>query len=46
MLELLRLYGKRVDVRKPTLTFGEVRKGLLELAPEVLEDEEPNMRNA
>ena len=45
-LQLLRWYGKRVDVRKPTLTFGEVRKGMLELAPEIFEDEEPTMRNA
>ena len=44
-LQLLRWYGKRVDVRKPTLTFGEVRKGLLELAPETFEDEDPTSSN-
>ena len=45
-LQLLRWYGKRVDVRKPTLAFGEVRKGMLELAPEVFEDEEPTAHHA
>jgi len=44
-LQLLRWYGKRVDVRKPTLTFGEVRKGLLELAPETFENEDPTSLN-
>ena len=39
-LQLLRWYGKRIDVRKPTLTFGEFRKGLLQLVPFTLEEED------
>ena len=39
-LQLLRWYGKRVDVRKPTLTFGEFRKGLLQLVPFTFEEED------
>ena len=38
-LQLLRWYGKRVDVRKPTLTFGEYRKGLLQLVPFTFQEE-------
>jgi hypothetical protein len=39
-LQLLRWYGKRVDVRKPTLTFGEFRKGLLQLVPFTFQEED------
>ncbi len=39
-LQLLRWYGKRTDVRKPTLTFGEFRKGLLQLVPFTFEEED------
>ena len=33
-VQLLRWYGKRVDVRKPTLHFNEFQEAFLELAPE------------
>ena len=44
-IQLLRWYGKRVDVRKPTLTFGEIRKGMLDLAPDVFEDGIPTVQH-
>ena len=44
-LQLLRWYGKRVDVRKPTLTFGEFRKGLLQLVPFTFQEEDDVQSN-
>ena len=44
-IQLLRWYGKRVDVRKPTITFGEFKNAALELLPvgyeEAEKDESP-----
>ena len=37
-VQLLRWYGKRVDVRKPTLRFGEIKDALLELVPHYFDD--------
>ena len=39
-IQLLRWYSKRVDVRKPTITFGEFKNAALELLPVGYEEAE------
>lgn len=42
-LQLLRWYGKRVSVRQPTLSFNELRDGMLDLVPYIFIDDKPNI---